>query len=97
MNTDLGPKNILFSPRNIPSRAVVIDFREAELRKGDQGDEQWKKIEHLIGEVYEFDSNVGETLWGCVFWYICFFFIQFFLSSRRTYCADLSDLVLPYA
>jgi RIO-like serine/threonine protein kinase len=40
MHNDINPGNILFSPRNAPTHAVIIDFGHAEYREGDS-DEEW--------------------------------------------------------
>ena len=44
VHTDLNPGNILFSPRDQPTRAVVVDFGHAGLREEEEDDESWREV-----------------------------------------------------
>jgi hypothetical protein len=50
-HNDLNPGNILFSPRNAPTHAAIIDFGHAYYREGGDSDQEWNEIVKENGDV----------------------------------------------
>jgi hypothetical protein len=53
-HNDLNPGNILFSPPNSPTHAVIIDFGHAYYREDGDSDQEWNDIVKENGDVGAF-------------------------------------------
>jgi hypothetical protein len=59
---DLNRSNILFSPRNAPIRAVVIDFGHSFFRE-DESDQEWDEIVEGSDDVGTIKRMLGSKGW----------------------------------
>ncbi|CAG7847215.1 SubName: Full=Uncharacterized protein {ECO:0000313/EMBL:CCA66792.1} [Serendipita indica DSM 11827] len=67
VHTDLNPGNILLTPRDRPTRAVVIDFGHAGLRE-EEDDETWREVLEENDDPYwmraRLKRSLGEDILG---------------------------------
>jgi len=62
-HNDINPGNILFSPHNAPTHAVIIDFGHAYYRES-ESDQEWDEIVKENGDVRAFKRLLGWKGWG---------------------------------